>query len=186
MWSPLARGKLAAFAFQQALEKRNGFKWEGLSWPSVQCWAYLPRPMSPGRLHDIKGQNHTQNLNILFYPLTWALLSSLKIWGRLANLSRYFCWGKLLELYISLGVHWVSTWSTVTFCLRPSMSGFIHLPLWAVVGHEACQCNTSAKALCMHYSILNVDSRWPFCPRRPDRGGREKKIPWPRTQLHRL
>lgn len=182
MSSPLARVKLAAFVFQQALEKRNSFKWEELSWPSVQCWAYLPQPMSPGRLHDIKGQNHTQNLwpeQFSKYEDDWLNYPDISVEE---NCSSFM----LSERHRSLSVHWVSTWSTVTFCHRPSMSGFIHLPLWTVVGHEACQCNTSAKALCMHYSILNVDSRWPFCPRRPDRGGREKKIPWPRTQLHRL
>lgn len=32
------------------------------------------------------------------------------------------------------------------------------------MGHKACQCSTSAKALDMHYSILNVDSGGAFLP----------------------
>lgn len=78
------------------------------------------------------------------------------------------------ERHRSLSVHWVSTWSTVTFCLRLHERSRLS-SLWTVAGYKACQCNTSAKALCMHYSTLNVDSGWPFCPRRPDFGGREKK-----------
>lgn len=138
----------------------------------------------------------------MHYILLFVLSSTQNM--RKIKLSWYVWWEKWLkatkssfvlsERHTFLSVKWVSTWSVVTFCLRPSMSGIwsecisklVHLTQWTAVGHKVCQCDTRAKALCMHYSILNVDSGWPFCPRRVNCGEREGKIPRPKSQLHRL
>lgn len=167
----------------------------------LQCRTTLPLSVSCGRLYDIRRKVRiTLTAGALHSPVwlqqfskfeeDWTILiadeengsdqqSEASYNQRGIKRSVFMEWAPGAQLHFASGPPWVGFRARV-------FRNPIHLPLRTVVGHEACQCNTSAKALCMHYSILNVNSVRPFCPRRVGFGGRERKIPWPQSQLRRL